>query len=102
MEDYEFSRFVQSICEGCSSKKKVGKVLYHLLIGRHTIEEAAGIIFDIVTLDFFLDVEGDMQSFYEQLGELRDRVQALLRHSNLINERGDMVASDEDEQGNLK
>lgn len=102
MEDLQFRRFVQTICESCPSKKKVGKVLYHLLISRYTLEEAAGFIFDIVTLDFFLDVEGDMQSFYGQLGELRERVQTLLKACNRTNEKGDIVASDEDEDGNLR
>ena len=102
MDDVEFRRFVQTICEACPSKKKVGKVLYHLLIRRFSIEEAAGYIYDMVTLDFFLDVEGDMRSFYSQLGELRPRVEMLLRTNNVLNEHGEIVASDEDERGNLR
>lgn len=102
MSDFELKRFAQALCESCTSKKKCGKVLYYLLINRYDTADAAGFIFDIVTLDFFLDVEGDMHSFYSQLGELRERVQMLLVENDKVNAAGELVASDEDDAGNLR
>lgn len=94
-------RYAQAICEHCSSKRKVGKVLSYFT-SRYTEEEASSFIHDVITLDFFMDVNGTMESFFSPLKRVRERVKALLNAGNRLNGRGEIVDSDEDDEGNLK
>ncbi len=94
--------YARELCEQCRSKRRMGKLLSELVEKRFTMEEGASFIHDMVTLDFFLDIKGDVHSFYNQLGRTKERLMDLLSSSNHLNKRGEIVDVDEDDDGNLK
>ncbi len=105
--DFNFTdtqRYARAIVEHCSSKRKIARILSLFAMAQYSIGEGASFIHDIVTLDFFLDIEGSMESFFGHIKpeELRERLTILLSASHHLNGRGEIVDSDEDSEGNLK
>jgi hypothetical protein len=103
MEESEVVRLTSEVCGYAQTKSRCGRVLYSLTTSLDT-SAAAALIHDIITRDFFLDLEGNMKSFYREIQneDLREFVVALLSESHNTNDNGDIVESDEDCNGNLR
>ena len=103
MEESESIRLSLEVCGYAQTKSRCGRVLATLTDTMDTAA-AAALIHDIITRDFFLDLEGKMKSFYHEIqkDDLREFVMALLTESHKTNENGDIVESDEDCNGNLR
>ncbi len=95
-------RYAQAICEGCSSKRKVGKILSAFTTNRYSDAEKVSFIHDIITLDFFMDISGTMDSFFAQLRGIKNEIVALLEAEKRLSKEGELVDSDADEDGNLR
>ena len=97
----ETQRFVTDICSHANSKKTCGKIL-NIFSKNLNSQEAASFIVSIVYLDFFQDIKGNMESFLSEIPLMRTEVEALLDEGHELNEDGEPIYSDEDENGNLK
>lgn len=63
---------------------------------------AVGHIIEYITRDYFYDLEGSMEEFFNCIPQFCNTVQEILEEDGRLNSDGDLVASDEDENGNLK
>jgi hypothetical protein len=108
MDDTQLARFSVILCEHCRTKDFCGRVL-----GRLTaflkLPRAADLITGIITLDFFYELPGEMNSgFLTQLAiarpGLREGVVARLEETGQQRneETGELIESDADSEGNLK
>ena len=88
------------LCEHASSKAQCGMILDAIT---HTLDEnlASDLIMDIVQMDFFLDIPGKTKEFIDQLTGLRELIHSFMQDFR-CNEDGDILASDEDSEGNLR
>jgi hypothetical protein len=104
IENFSYSetqRFVTDLCSHVHSKKLCGKIL-NVFTRILNPQEAASFIVSVIYLDFFQDLKGNMSSFLEEISSLRSDVEALLEEGHELNENGEPIYSDEDENGNLK
>lgn len=65
------------------------------------IDDAARVICDAISYDYFADMRGHMKQFLEELENAKEAV-ALLISDRRINDEGNFAESDEDDQGNLR
>jgi hypothetical protein len=109
----ELRLFSKVLCEHSKSKSVAGRVLDLITQSdKLDLEQASELLYDIVTMDFFYEIPGDMNSFLAQFGRaeeenkkpgLKERVIELLEENYRRNETtGDLIESDEDSEGNLK
>jgi hypothetical protein len=108
----ELRLFSKVLCEHSKSKSVAGRVLDLITQSdKLDLEQASEHLYDIVTMDFFYEIPGDMNSFLAHLGRgeenkkpgLKERVIELLEENYRRNETtGDLIESDEDSEGNLK
>ena len=101
MDPQQFRRFVRVICDHSQTKKVCGKIL-NAFACRMTSSEACSFISEIVSYDFFLDLNGDMKGFYKQMPEIGENVKNFLSSTRNTDEEGNLVDSDVDEGGNLR
>ncbi len=64
--------------------------------------EALSFIDDVISRDFFLDLRGKLGDFTSQFPELKHSIETLLQDKDRIGTSGELVDSDEDENGNLR
>ena len=84
------------------SKRLCGQVA-NIFTSDLSQEEAASFMYDIVTLDFFLDLEGNMQDFLKQVRKpAREVLEHLVSSSFNTDTNGDILESDADSDGNLR
>lgn len=95
------SRLVQKICSHSITKKSCGKIL-NIFTASMEEEEALTFVYDIITLDFFYDLEGKMMAFKSELPRIAEELDLLLREQNNVNDDGEFVESDDDGKGNLR
>lgn len=88
------------LCEHASTKSICGQVI-DLVTRNLDQNQSSDLIMDIIQMDFFLDIPGKTKDFIAQLTSLRDFIMSLLEDFD-CNEDGDILASDEDSEGNLK
>ncbi len=100
MDKYYLKRYIVMLCEHASNKKIAGQIIDRVT---KTLDEneASDLIMDIIQMDFFLDIPGKTKEFIAQLTSLRDFILSLLEEYD-CNDDGDILASDEDSEGNLK
>ena len=55
-----------------------------------------------MTYEFFLDLEGKLVDLKDELPEIREELQARIEELEKVDEEGNIIESDEDEEGNLK
>jgi hypothetical protein len=98
----ELSRFACVLCEHAKSKAICGRAL-DLLTSNLEVQAASEVIFDVITLDFFYEVPGEMNLCLDQLARCKEPVTALLdEHFHRREQTGDLMDSDEDSEGNLR
>jgi hypothetical protein len=105
MSTQQYRRFAATVCEHCPDKQSCGRILD--ILSQHMDTSAASYyICDVIRYDFFLDLSGNMKSFYAQLKrrEVKSSVENLLSTSRTMDKEGNLMDSDSeaDEQGNLK
>lgn len=103
MEYRESQCYAKTLCSYCESKESCGNVLNKFALNLSEAE-AASFIHDIITLDFFQDLEGSMNSFMNEIPRVREHLQALLFVSHRRNLNGSVVddSDEEDLQRSLR
>lgn len=101
MNAQQFNRFTHVICDHSKTKRSCGKVL-NIFTGRMTESEAVSFICDIVEFDFFMDLSGSMKGFYKNLIEVGEGVELMLKATKSMDDKGNIVDSDADDEGNLR
>ena len=96
MDIEQQKRFTAVICEHSDTKKCCGQILK--IFTQHLLEtDAACFIWDIISRDFFLDLNGSVDKFYSHFPtSLSEAIKFRLT------EKRESPDSDEDEQGNLR
>ena len=95
-------QFCCRLCCAMDSKRLCGQVA-NIFTSDLSQEEAASFMYDIVTLDFFLDLEGNMQDFLKQVRKpAREVLEHLVSSSFNTDTNGDILESDADSDGNLR
>ena len=64
--------------------------------------EAKLFVCDIITLEVFQDLKGEMKHLWRSLGDLGPVVQAFVDSEKLLDKHGELIDSDADEHGNLR
>lgn len=101
LDQMESQKLAQLICSNSTDKQTCGKIL-NIFTSKIEQNEAVSYIYDIITLDFFQDLRGNMQHFlYEIKPGVKEMVDALLTESYKRTSNGDLMDSDEDSEGNL-
>eukprot|EP00596_Hydrurales_sp_CCMP1899_P005562 CAMPEP_0119049646 /NCGR_PEP_ID=MMETSP1177-20130426/65715_1 /TAXON_ID=2985 /ORGANISM="Ochromonas sp, Strain CCMP1899" /LENGTH=418 /DNA_ID=CAMNT_0007027139 /DNA_START=83 /DNA_END=1336 /DNA_ORIENTATION=- len=101
MNGQQFARFTHVICDQSKTKSLCGKVL-NVFTRQMTASEATAFICDIVEFDFFMDLSGKMKGFYKKLVEVGEEVKLMLQATKTMDEKGNIVESDADDQGDLR
>jgi hypothetical protein len=81
--------------------KKLGIVLNYFCAELDS-SFAANLIVSVVSNDFIYDLSGHFRHFIAEFTDIRDVVEKRCKEVLMINEKGKVVESDEDEDGNLK
>jgi hypothetical protein len=107
---FEIKQMLSILCSFAHSKRLCGKIL-RIFTQYNRTNDAAAIIFDVMCFDFFPDLNGKMDSFYDQFPEeLNSQLQSYMKSSKRghsangveFTDDGEIIDSDVDEAGNLK
>jgi hypothetical protein len=100
----ELVRLLVCVCGHCDSKRACGAVLAELLRGRGLgAQEAVGLVYDVVSFDFFSELRGHMKDLRSELpDEVGSLLEGFLKERERLDEHGDILESDQDEKGNLQ
>ena len=98
--DNDKLEFTVKLCEHSKSYRICGKILNGMVDGLLTAE-ALRFVDDVISNYFFRDLTGKFKDFLTQLPELKDSIKALYEERNSMQD-GELVDSDEDENGNLR
>jgi hypothetical protein len=107
VESVEMSSHGQKLCcsKLClsSDTKRNSGIIIDVFTSSLSDEEAASFAYDIVTLDYFLDLSGGMNDFLNQIRlPVRQVLDALISESHKLDADGNIVESDADSDGNLR
>ena len=92
-------RLCRVLCSHSGTKRSCGKIL-QAFTSTLPAANACSFVADVVQHDYFMDLRGSTNDLYSQLPEIRaDLQQYLADHTN---EHGELVDSDEDDEGNLR
>lgn len=95
-------KFCMQLCSVADSKRVCG-LITNIFTADLSVQESAHFIFDIVSSDNFLDMQGNMANFQEQIRNQVWKVLEPLIASNFsLDCNGDIVESDADSNGNLR
>lgn len=89
------------LCSHSETKAMCGAIIA-VFVEDMDPQEAVGLIHDVISYDFFLDLRGQMKHFKRQIPWLRSRLDALLSETKRLDKHGDIIESDADENGNLQ
>lgn len=64
-------------------------------------QEAVGFVDDVLSHDFFLDLRGSLKDTLKCLPDIQSELTQLFEHRQSLS-NGELVDSDEDEDGNLR
>lgn len=84
-----------------SNKKRFGQ-LVNIFCAHITAYELVPILVDLLHFEVVSDLEGTVDSLLSQISYLDEDTRNQVRSRFKINEKGNIVASDEDDNGNLK
>lgn len=101
MELRESQRYARQLCEHSPSKRICGKIL-NQFTSSMTESAAAAFAYDIITMDFFQDVQGAMKDLLREVPTFREQLESLLDESHRRDKDGEILDSDADSQGNLR
>ena len=103
MSNSERLRYAVALCEHCRTKVICGKILEQIT-SKLEVQPAAELIVDVITLDFFPEINGTLKECLAQLTRAREQVEAILDEEGFErkSESGDIIESDEDSEGNLR
>jgi hypothetical protein len=103
MDLHQRKRYTVTLCEHIDTKPNCGKILKKFT---ETLDssEAATFMYDIITLDFFKDLNGSMNEFYLEFEseEIIEMLKSLISENHEVNSQNEIVESDEDSVGNLR
>ena len=95
-------RLAKVICEHCEKKRSCGRIL-NIFTSNFCDPNAASFIYDIIGLDFYLDLQGKTSSFMMEIrSPVRELLRSLLSESDMVDDDGEIVESDADSDGNLR
>ena len=89
------------ICGFAKTKKKCGIILKHFCDEMNS-SESLDFIYSIISRDFFMDLRGKLDDFIEAIPDMSHAIRRLIHKNFNLNSKGEIVESDEDENGNLK
>lgn len=98
---YPHQRLAISLCSYAGSKKICGKIL-NVFVQDLPANAAAIYVYECIQFDFYADLKGRMVDLYAQLPEIRRELQDYIENNADTNAEGELVDSDEDEDGNLR
>ena len=101
LDNKDLKRMCVKLCSHCGRKKTCGLILSVFTQDMPT-SAVCLYVYDVIQRDFFHDLAGKMDSLYAQMPDVRAELKAHVEESFHTNAEGDLVASDEDENGNLK
>ena len=95
-------KFCMQLCSTADSKRVCGLVV-NIFTGDLSVQEAANFIFDILSSDYFLDMQGNMAAFQQQIRTpVREALQPIISNNLSVDHNGDILESDADSNGNLR
>jgi hypothetical protein len=89
------------ICSHSTSKEHCGKIL-NIFTSQLWGSSPTHLICEVIDEDFFLDLHGKLEDFLAQIPGERDQVHKFIVDNKNLNLNGEIIDSDEDEQGNLR
>ena len=128
----ELIKFTTKICEHCETKKICGETINAIVTSFHMeVPDAIAFVHEVISHDFFLDLEGDFKSFLRcfrtDSGQIKTQLKALLNSNHKLKRKKgrkrkqssifstesyeyhdgsdddlELIDSDEDDEGNLK
>ena len=100
-EDKYVKQMALHICGFAGTKKKCGMILKHFCDEMNS-PEALDFIYDIISHDFFMDLRGKLDDFIEAIPDMSHAIRRLIDKNFKLNSKGEIMDSDEDENGNLR
>ncbi len=99
----DLKAYATVLCEYCPSTEYCGRVLEQIT-SKLELQAAAELIVEVITLDFFPEINGTMKECLAQLTRAKEQVEAILDDEGYErkSESGDIIESDEDSEGNLR
>ena len=90
--DQELINFTTKVCENCETKKLCGETINVIIASLNMeVPDAIAFIHDVISHDFFLDLEGDLKSFLRCFrngdGQIKAQLKALLHVSNKVKKK---------------
>ena len=101
MDDRYVKQMAMTICGFAKTKKKCGMILKEFSEDMNS-SEALSFIHEIIAYDFFMDLRGKLDDFIDAIPELSHALRRLIKSNFNMNSKGEIIESDEDEDGNLK
>ena len=96
-------RMLRVLCSHCDSKRSCGAVLAVFIRGSGLApQEAVGLVYDVISFDFFSDLRGKMKDLKAQLPHLSSLLENYLAERERLDQDGDIMDPDQDDQGNLQ
>jgi len=93
-------RYVVKLSQHASSKRICGMLLADFTANMSS-QEAIGFVDDVISHDFFHDLRGSLTDLLSYLPDIRTELTQLFEHRQSLS-NGELVDSDEDEEGNLR
>lgn len=76
-------------------------LLAHFTANMSSAQEAIGFIDDVISHDFFHDLRGSLADLLQYIPDHRSELMQLFEHRQSLKD-GELIDSDEDEDGNLR
>ena len=102
MSGSQYMSLAVALCSFANSKRNCGEILDVICDDMEDEGQAVGFIDEVMHKDFFLDLKGRLKEFLKALPRFQSNLSVLIAEKYKLGEDGEIVESDEDQQGNLK